>query len=443
MNNRAIVMLISNTIIFMVLAILWLATPAAWATVVYTNDFEGPVGPEWSNATTSTTPTGGRKFLGQFGNESVTLSLSDLPTHNQITISLDIFVINSWYGNDPSNGPDLWTFTIPGVGAWSTTFSNTTSRQAYPDGYPEGDNPASTSALETNSLGYGGGASVYHVNFRVDHSGSSFSLSFSGAGLASASWGLDNVSLETGVGIDWEHPWPAETPFPKFIQAHYTDLKYVESISKFRSGVGHNYSDEFEAPNRSMKHYFAPLPQYREGNGTDHDIKIYAPVNGTISDIFQESHQLSNGEYRGYQLHIIPDAYSAFLVRVFHVNYLSGLTTGTHVNAGQWLGYADMREAYSSDLSVECIYAAPPVYPVGSPYLDRGFKNLSAFEVMTDPLFRHYQARGIANRNDVIISKDYRDANPVLETDWLVYHAFDWVKLKKIALNGALFLLQN
>jgi hypothetical protein len=252
---------------------------------------------------------------------------------------------------------------------------------------------------------------------------------------------LLSVSPVLADGIDWEHPWPAGTPFPKFIQAHYINLNYIDSVSKFRSGAGHNYSDEYEAPNRSMKHYFTPLSQYREGNGTNLDVKIYAPVSGTISDIFHESYQLSNGEYAGYQLHIIPDGYSAFVVRIFHVNYLSGLTIGTHVNAGQWLGYADMREAYSSDLAVECIYAAPPVYPVGSPYLDRGIKDLSAFEVMTDTIFRQYQARGIGNRDDVIISKEYRDANPV--TNWGMYDPFDWVKLKQTALSGALFLLLN
>jgi hypothetical protein len=252
---------------------------------------------------------------------------------------------------------------------------------------------------------------------------------------------LLNMGPVMADGIDWEHPWPAGTPFPRFIQAHYIALNYIESVSKFRSGAGHNYSDEYEAPDRSMKHYFTPLSQYREGNGTNHDVKIYAPVNGTISDIRQESHQLSNGEYAGYQLHIIPDGYAAFLVRIFHVNYLSGLTIGTQVNAGQWLGYADMRESYSSDLAVECIYAAPPVYPVGSPYLDRGIKYLSAFEFMTDTLFRQYQARGIANRADVVISKDYRDAHPV--TNWGTYDPLDWVKLKKIALNEALLLLLN
>jgi hypothetical protein len=442
LHKRASVILSGAALLLMVAAILGIAVPVAWAATVYANDFEGPVGPEWSNVATSATPLGGRKFLGQFSNESVTLSLSGLPSHNNLRISFDILVINSWYGNDPANGPDLWTITVPGVGAWSTTFSTTASRQAFPDGYPGGDYPARTEAAETNSLGYPEGDSVYHVSFDISHSANSLSLGFSGAGLAAANWGIDNVSLETVVDIDWEHPWPAATPFPKFIQTHYIDLKYVESISKFRSGAGHNYSDEFEAPNRSMKHYFALLPQYREGYGTNHDVKIYAPVSGAIAKIEQESHQLSNGDFAGYQLHIIPDGYPAFLVRVFHVNYLSGLAIGTHVNAGQYLGYADMREAYSSDLAVECIYAAQPLFPVGSPYSDRGIKYLSAFEVMTDALFSQYQARGIANRNDVIISKEYRDAHPV--TNWTVFDPFDWVKLKNMAqFNGALFFLLN
>lgn len=258
----------------------------------------------------------------------------------------------------------------------------------------------------------------------------------------SASCGLDSISLETSINVDWEHPWPAGTPFPKFIQSHYIDLKYLESISKFRSGAGHIYSDEFEAPDRSMKHHFAPLPQYRLDKGSNHDIQVFSPVTGTISDIFQESHQLSNGEYAGYQMHIIPEGYPQFKVRLFHVNYLSSLIVGTHVSAGQWLGYADMREAHDSDVAVECIYGAPPLHPFGSPYNDRGDKYLSAFDVMTDALFRQYQTRGLAQRSDAIISKEYRDANPV--TDWSIYHPEDWIYLKKQPqFNSVLLLLTD
>jgi hypothetical protein len=47
----------------------------------YFNDFENPADPlsEWSNPATDITPEGGRRFLGQFGSETVELTLTDLP----------------------------------------------------------------------------------------------------------------------------------------------------------------------------------------------------------------------------------------------------------------------------------------------------------------------------------------------------------------------------
>ena len=57
-----------------------------------------------------------------------------------------------------------------------------------------------------------------------------------------------------------EHPFfkiPDEKNVPKFITADFIDLSGVTSISKFRSGAGHDYSDSDEKC-RSMKHYFQP-----------------------------------------------------------------------------------------------------------------------------------------------------------------------------------------
>lgn len=65
------------------------------------------------------------------------------------------------------------------------------------------------------------------------------------------------------------------------LQHHYIDIKYVDMISKFRSGAGHDYSYEasiiaagfYELEtdpsenNRSMKHYFLIEERYR-GNNT-------------------------------------------------------------------------------------------------------------------------------------------------------------------------------
>ena len=44
---------------------------------------------------------------------------------------------------------------------------------------------------------------------------------------------------------------------PQFVSTNVMDLVNISQISKFRSGAGHDYSDDFESC-RSMKHYFIP-----------------------------------------------------------------------------------------------------------------------------------------------------------------------------------------
>jgi len=65
----------------------------------YFNNFEGAVGSEWSNTSTDITPVKARRFLGQFGNETVSLALAGLPSHEYLTVSFDLFLIRSWDGN--------------------------------------------------------------------------------------------------------------------------------------------------------------------------------------------------------------------------------------------------------------------------------------------------------------------------------------------------------
>ena len=43
----------------------------ATASVLYSNDFEGTVGNEWSHTSIDTTPIGNRNFLGEFNPETV------------------------------------------------------------------------------------------------------------------------------------------------------------------------------------------------------------------------------------------------------------------------------------------------------------------------------------------------------------------------------------
>ena len=118
-----------------------LATPAN-AALIYFNDFQGTVGSEWSHTTVASAPNpdfgGNRLFLGEFGNDTVTLSLNGIPTHSYLSVSFELFLIHSWDGNDMTVfndplGPDYWRLSVNnGPVLLDTTFSNgNPAGQAY------------------------------------------------------------------------------------------------------------------------------------------------------------------------------------------------------------------------------------------------------------------------------------------------------------------------
>ena len=214
----------------LVLACLMLATPLK-AEVIYQNDFGGVVGPEWSSTSVSTTPVGANQFLGEFSTQTVRLSLAGLPSHTDITVSLDLYIIRTWDGNGTGNGPDEWEVAVAsGPTLLHTTFSNIeapTLPQAYPDAYPGDDHPAGTGAAETGTLGYGPrpgidpnwGDSVYQLSFTFPHTENTLSLDFSGIGLQSIwdeSWGLDNVEVTLADKLVFDR-LELETAFLKFV----------------------------------------------------------------------------------------------------------------------------------------------------------------------------------------------------------------------------------
>jgi hypothetical protein len=90
-------------------------------TLVYSNDFEAPVGAEWSNPLVSTTPSG-RGFLGEFVATPVTLSLDGLGTHASVRVEVELFIIQSWDGGLDRAGPDIWGMQLVGgpvLSRWS------------------------------------------------------------------------------------------------------------------------------------------------------------------------------------------------------------------------------------------------------------------------------------------------------------------------------------
>jgi len=176
--------------------------PLIFTFMVYSNDFEAAVGTEWSNTSTGITPVDARRFLGRFGNQTVSLTLTDFPAHTNVTVFFDLFIMVTWDGNSTGWGPDEWDLSVAGGSTLlHTTFSNFTN-QAYPDTYPGGNFPARTGATENNTLGYIGFGrtmdSVYRLSFTFSHSASSLGLNFSASGLqhlADENWGIDNIVI--------------------------------------------------------------------------------------------------------------------------------------------------------------------------------------------------------------------------------------------------------
>lgn len=198
-----------SVLLLLLTALLSPAPVNAFSTpTVYSYDFEGAVGAEWSPAHTSVTPSG-RGFLGEFGAETVTLTLNDLPPHLAVTLSFDFYAIRSWDGNRTFNeegdpvGPDRFEVSVDdGPTLLDTTFANNGDLQAYPGAYPEAAYPAHSGASEVNTLGYTFFEeavpfdAVYKLRFTFQHSGATLQVKFSGIGLQELddeAWGLDNV----------------------------------------------------------------------------------------------------------------------------------------------------------------------------------------------------------------------------------------------------------
>jgi hypothetical protein len=185
---------------------------------------------------------------------------------------------------------------------------------------------------------------------------------------------------------------------PKFVTTDYIELPRIVQVSRFRSAIGHDYSDDFERC-RSMKHYFAPKL------GTDWTtVKVFSPVDGTVTNLINEG--------LGFKVEIKSKLQPAFHFQIFHVNLIGPLKVFDVVAAGQVLG-THASNSTTSDIAVGVVTPQDGPYSV-DPYRHGGWKLLSYFDVMSDPLFQTYQARSQANRSDFVITEAERDAHPLV-----------------------------
>ena len=182
---------------------------------------------------------------------------------------------------------------------------------------------------------------------------------------------------------------PYSGDIPQFVSHDYIDLNKIEYISKFRSGSGHDYSDDYETC-RSKKHYYHPHPSVSDWTG----INIYSPVDGTIVDL-----SVSNGTRVAIQSSLNP----AYQFIIFHVDVLPEIIKGHEVTAGEHIGN-HANNSTISDIAVR-IFTLHNGMPKK--------QMISYFDVMTDSLFSDYQTRGLQNRGDAIISAEDRDNDPL------------------------------
>ncbi|MCZ8047043.1 MAG: SBBP repeat-containing protein [Microcystis sp. LE19-41.2A] len=174
---------------------------------IYSNNFETSAGSEWSKTNRSTTPIGGRKFLGEFSNDTVSLTLNNpLLNNNTVTVEFDLFIIGNWSGN---GGEDTFTLaTSNGQTLVNTTFANSNTYppafQSYPNSTGQGNYSPGTGAVENNTLGYintfnNPNDSVYHLTYTFTNPSNALSLNFTtsnpGSYYGVGIWGIDNISV--------------------------------------------------------------------------------------------------------------------------------------------------------------------------------------------------------------------------------------------------------
>jgi len=260
---------------------------------------------------------------------------------------------------------------------------------------------------------------------------------------------------------------PASAVHPELVEAHVTDLDMILEISKFRSGAGHDFTyfrdtlpptamtaiagiDNFFAtdtsePESSMKHYYSPHDAHKQENGDNTTIPVYAPFAGSITRVIEEVRE-EDPSIVNKRVEITATADTDYTTVLFHLNLddaypqifndyptIDGVWTHQdddpayttlEVEAGDFLGYADMR--LSNDFDVAVLFNDTT-----------DDKWVSLFELMPDSLFSDYEARGM-DRADTVISKAFRLGNSVT---WGERNESDWVGFTAVPEPGSLPLL--
>jgi hypothetical protein len=232
-KERKIVISIAFTFTFFLFSIV-----QADASLIYSNNFDGQNVDlsAWTSSGiekihTEKVPNTELKdwgtFLGQFGNDTVTLSLTGI-SDGWVTVSFDTYFIRSWDGSADAtdNGSDYFSVSVSNSSLLHETFSNgNAAGQSYigngirAEAYSTGSNNSMEGSTLQYALGYtfyNGNTgkteamdSVYNFTFSFYNTSDYLNFIFAGSGLQSSlvtletgdtyhdeSWGLDNIKVD-------------------------------------------------------------------------------------------------------------------------------------------------------------------------------------------------------------------------------------------------------
>lgn len=186
--------------------------------IVYQNDFEtnrDSTIQVYNSAglvdTLTITQFGGNRVFGRFNNNFLYLKLRDLPAHNILKITFDLYIHDQWDGDYIAPGyslPDAWVMNLDNSPLYLTTFSNGVYRQSYPANYTAGgfQNPPKADAWETAFPGACSlqtsdtGTTLYKIEKTTGHVSDSLVITMNDVlqppgNFCLKSWSIDNLVI--------------------------------------------------------------------------------------------------------------------------------------------------------------------------------------------------------------------------------------------------------
>lgn len=186
--------------------------------IVYNNDFESGSLANIQNG--NVVAFNGTKVLGTFNNSGFELSLNDLAKHDLIDVTFDLYIHDSWEGNqqlNSENGPDIWQLKIDDKTYINTTFSNNDCLpgnycppQSYPADYPSNNSNPKNGALSVDLPGFCSqaanphGTTLYRIHKSISHSEKTILIQCldklvqknSADPKCDESWSVDNIKIK-------------------------------------------------------------------------------------------------------------------------------------------------------------------------------------------------------------------------------------------------------